>query len=609
MPEDNILGAPQLSGPGHLQRDTALGPVMDSSLLKGVEYRGALAPEEGMAPSVTDPRQQADPATPPEGLLPDAPQRTRGAFSVQPGELGWAVRTEDFNPAGYRPNESRSAGVGKYQGGPIFSSPLAFPTGVIASRMQGIAQRERAVQEQYAKLYPEVADINNPKWNDPFKRWAHGSLQRFFADMEAVHGRRRAMELLTNPASKENRMYQELVSDIDNVAKGVNSNLTDALGIIKGQEDGTQQADPTTYQVAQDYVNKAGNTAGMTPREFALVSDRLQSNISFDKLMKDMAIPTALREAASKEDLVSLVKRGGALYSPGFVTYLNEAKTIRPKELIDRFTEELALRFPKMRKEDIRSKLESYVPQDLEQKISTHQIRSSRGGSGGSGDGGANPAANYTVEMTSFPADTQNLGGGGNEFTGSYPTITLYGSSNKQATLAKPLTFRYGNFESFMYPERIMLVGNTPFIIGKEVGMPRTRAEIEAAAARAGETYQITADQINAYNEDPTSDEGRAAIQKFGILRPRRVPLQGNEAQIEGLGYDVERVRRELGAHEVVNNGTTNTRGDSQPATPSPTQQSTNKVPQFVIDGGYSQSDWDDLTEVQKSVILKAGKL
>lgn len=482
-----------------------------------------------------------------------------GGYGLEVGDVGfgWHVGPGDFNPNGYRPNESRGTTVGKYGGRPLYAASLAFPSSVFASRIQAINNKERQLQGALQKIAGDFEDVDNPKYRDGFQRWGNGQMRQYMADVQAMHGKRRGTELMMTPGTKEYEGFRNTVASINTVARGVNQSNKQALAVLEGMDKKVLQYNPAVYKAASDLVNKQGSMAGVSAKELADSQTRLQANASLYDALTKQGIPAMLKNANSEQDLVSLVKRGGTgrdgepLYSPGFVTYLNTAQSVTPEGLVNALTDDWAERYKgDLSREQVKAVIEGMVPKDFKEKISTRQIRTSGGGSGG---GSANPSANYRVEMTEFPRGI--LDGFGNVAVdkdgksvadgvlGPHPTITLLGSSNKQARLTNPLSFRVKDQTIFMYPERIMLLEGKPVIAGKEVGMPRTTAEKQVAAKGMGWSLSELESVIAG---GPSTEEGQQLINRFGVLQDRFVPMDGNEAQIEGLGYDPDRIESEL---------------------------------------------------------------
>lgn len=444
----------------------------------------------------------------------------------------------------------------------------------------------------------DFEDVDNPKYRDGFQRWGNGQMRQYISDVKALHGNRRGTELIMTPGTREYEGFRNTVASINTVARGLNQSNKQALAVLEGMDKKVLQPNPVVYETARDLVNKQGSYAGVSAKELAESQTRFQANASLYDALTKQGIPAMLKNAKNEQDLVSLVKRGGTgrdgepLYSPGFVTYLNTAQTVTPEGLVGALTDDWAERYKgDLTRDQVREVIEGMVPKDFKEKISTRQIRTPGGGRGGSGGGNAaNSAANYRVEETAVPEGTVNafgeaLGstdrkkGSATGFTGSYPTVTLFGSSNKQAKLASPLTFRYGNKDVFMIPESVKLIGDTPFIVGKQTGMPRTPAEKTAAAKGMGWTL----DEYEKYTADPNSDESKDVVTRFGTLQPVAVPLIGNQSQIEGLGYDPERIMADLKAYHPASKDP----AKSETASPAKAKQAQPKPGAKFINGQW----------------------
>ena len=126
-------------------------------------------------------------------------------FSMNPGQLGWGVGASDFNPNGFKPNESRSTQVGKYGSAPLFASSLAFPDAVIASRMPGITKTKADLAAQMAKFNPAegLEDVKAPEYRDDFQRGAMASLNEYKNNVFKLHGEEEGTRRMMNANTPE----------------------------------------------------------------------------------------------------------------------------------------------------------------------------------------------------------------------------------------------------------------------------------------------------------------------------------------------------------------------------------------------------------------------
>jgi hypothetical protein len=225
---------------------------------------------------------------------------------------------------------------------------------------------------------------------------------------------------------------------------------------------------------------------------------------------------------------------------------LRTKKTIDRDAVIDALTDRY---YPAYRGYMDRDEMKKYfasIAGDLsEEKLTQSQIHVPKGSSSNSNPG------SYTPDATVIPKNIEVSGPEGPVMTDQEPhaTLNLMNFTNKQGRTAAPLTFRAGNEEVFMHPERLMKIDNGYFIMGKETGMPRTPAEKAAAAKRTGFSLAAIEAGANAVAEDPTSDEAQAAIQQFGTLQPRMIPLAGNESLLgTALNMDMDKAKAKLDA-------------------------------------------------------------
>lgn len=485
--------------------------------------------------------------------------RRGGGMDLSPevGQFGWALGAQDFAPAGYRPNESRSTQIGKYGGSPLYAAALAFPHSAIASRLQGIAQRKEALAKKMAEFDPlkGVEDVKQPEYRDGFQRAMMDDIMGQVNKTKQLWGDEAGIMRLMNGSSKEAMELRKRVDAWTTIARLTNQGTDNAIAVVKGMDNGTLEPNPYLYNMAKDQLHKTGVAAGEhDPIKLAQSMQSFAHTVSLDDQVHKDGISALLKNAGSVDQIAAQVKAGDPLYRGGFAGILHK-KTINRDAVIETLVDRYEPQYKGfLSREELKKYFTAIAGNLSEETLTQTQIRAPRSGDGGSGTGPANAAASYTVEQTAVPEGTVNAFGtpaGSKDrsksdatgFTGSYPTITLFGSSNKQAQLAKPLSFRYGNMDVFMYPERIMQVGSMPMVLGKEVGMPRTTVQKAKAAKSLGWTM-VRMDEAVA---NPESEDGKVVLESFATLRPMMVPLTGNEAQIEGIGYDIERVRSVLG--------------------------------------------------------------
>jgi len=145
-----------------------------------------------------------------------------------------------------------------------------------------------------------------------------------------------------------------------------------------------------------------------------------------------------------------------------------------------------------------------------------------------------------------------------------------------------------------------MDVNGDVMIIGKETGMPRTAAEKEEAAS----TLNLTLDGLDAAlkEAESTGMSKQDMIERFGVLKDVMVPLSGQNENllVSALGIDMPRALEAMG-----HTG----RQSRAAARPMKQEAKSNAAPAFVIQKGYTQADWDALTDEQRKKLIAKGKL
>lgn len=579
----------------------------------------AWSPDQGLPPLMMNDRVPATaqaPATlpPPTAEQQDALLRTdrqptgssgpqvRHGVSTQPGGLSWAVGSDAFAPAGYKPNESRSTGVGKYGGSPLYAPVIGYPDAVIANRLDRISKERKQVQDAMAKFNPAagVEDVNAPEYRDDYQRGVMSDLHGYQAQVQQLYGDEEGLKRLMDPNTKEGQGLRERVSQWTTIARLTNQATKSADAVIEGMDSGALEYNQYLYDLATQERHKLGVQAGNhDPKALANSLKVFTGTASLDDQVKKDGIGELLKSAGTTEQFAEQVRANSKdpHYRAGFASILTK-KTVDREDVIEALTDRY---YPSYRNYMSRDQMKNYFTSIAgslsEEKLTQSQIHVPKG------DGPTNAAANYNVEQTELPTGLSDaFGNNAKGITGTWPTISLYGSTNKQAKLANPLSFRHGDRESYMYPERVMRVGDRNVIIGKEVGMPRTVAEKAAAAKNTGFSLADIDAASAAVDKDPTSEEAQAAIQKFGILQPRIVPFDSNESLIRGMGYDPDKVAGELIKSKP--RGYAGTRREQPAFVDKP-----RGIPDFVVSAGYSKADWDGLTDKQRAAILKAGKL
>lgn len=583
----------------------------------------AWSPDQGLPHLMMNDRvpataQAPDTLPPPTAAQQDALLRTdrqptgssgaqvRHGVSAQAGGLSWAVGNDAFAPAGYKPNESRSTGVGKYGGSPLYAPVIGYPDAVIANRLDRISKERKQVQDAMAKFNPaaDVEDVNAPEYRDDYQRGVMSDLHGYQAQVQQLYGDEEGLKRLMDPNTKEGQGLRERVSQWTTIARLTNQATKSADAVIEGMDSGALEYNQYLYDLATQERHKLGVQAGNhDPKALANSLKVFTGTASLDDQVKKDGIGELLKSAGTTEQFAEQVRANSKdpHYRAGFASILTK-KTVDREDVIEALTDRY---YPSYRNYMSRDQMKDYFTSIAgslsEEKLTQSQIHVPQG------DGSKiNPAA-YTPDPTVIPKNVKVSGPEGPVMTDQkeHATINLMNFSNKQGRTAAPMTFRWGNEEVFMHPERLMKIDDNYFILGKETGMPRTAAEKAAAAKRTGFSLADIEAGMAAVANDPTSDAAQAAIQQFGTLQPRMIPLKDNEALLgTSLDMDMDKAKQQLDAWKPPL-----TQRNGRKEQPGFDASKPGGVPDFVVSAGYSKADWDGLTDKQRAAILKAGKL
>lgn len=448
---------------------------------------------------------------------------------VDDNGFGWAVGANEFAPAGYRPNESRSTQIGKYGGAPLYAATQGMPWGAIASRIQASTNKKNEARKALQQFDPMagVEDVNAPEYRDSFRRGVMSDLFGVINDAKANWGEEEGLRRLQTPGTPEYMALRERGSDWTTVSRLMNQSTKEAAAVLKGMEDGSIDNDEELKQRAQDVLYRTGEYAGQQdPKKLAQSMERLQGTIGFYNLMKQDGISQLLKNGGTTEDLAEAV-RSGNLTHRGFATWLNTKKVDR-SSLVDSLTDYYSQRYPKVPKEDIRKRINDMAPASLEQTVSSKAIPRAKGFAG-SGKSKAQEDAKYATDATTAPSSI------GVDTEVYRPTISLFAGPENNMGTAKPITLYDGSKQYFAHPERVINVDGKLYVVGKETGMSRTRA------IKKGEAMGLDVDNMNRLRGAQTEEEVQNLVTEFELLEEIAVPYDGQNAsrinQMFGLDY------------------------------------------------------------------------
>lgn len=501
-----------------------------------------------------------DPMNPDPASGAAASDRRRGAPRLTDAGFGWAVGPQDFNPNGFRPNETRSTGVGKYGGSPLFAATYAFPDSVVASRMKSIGDRRAALDEAMQRFNPMagVEDVNAPEYRDSFGRGVMDDIHGYMGSVIDQWGEEEGYRRLMSGSTPEGAGIQQRAHHWTTVARQINQATKSADAVIEGAKTGALQVSPELYRQAEELRYKLGQRAGQNdPEELAKTMQTFNANVSLvDQLAKDKVIDM-MKAAGTVNKVYELVQKGDPAFDRRFST-LKGKKTVDYTSIIDSLTDSYYQQYQgDLSRDEVRSMIASMAPQLYEEDIKRNQYSLPKSKSSSASEKEKRKDSLYQADATALPqsinAEVVDMAGdavmtpGGNE---QYmPTINLMAFVGDQGRVAPAHNFRDGNRTVFMHPERLMNVGGELMIVGKQTGMPRTQAEKEEIARKWNISVDDFNEQTSAAMADPNSIESQAVFERFGLLKDEMVPLSGqNESLLKQLlDIDLDRAKDAMG--------------------------------------------------------------
>jgi hypothetical protein len=472
----------------------------------------------------------------------------RGGGGVQMGDAGyaWQVQNSDYNPAGYKPNESRSAGVGKYGGGPLFAAALAAPNAVLASSIQAVKNERKQVQDAFSKFDPMagIEDVNAPEYRDSFQRAVADDLDGYVDGVMELHGDSRGMKILANPTSKERRELRARGEAWNTVSRHINQATNNAQAIIEGMKKGTIQQNPTLLKQAEEVRYKLGEYEGQQdPKKLAKSLVTLNANVSLVDQMKADGIVDLIKSAGTTSKLYEQVKKGDPLYHNRFRTLVG-TKQVNYDEIVNSLTDSYAQQYgDDLTKEQVRTMIKSVVPDNLiEEDIVQDELSlpKSGGGSGTKNKGSLTPE-DIVVPKTAVDANgnpvNKSFDEKGNEVWRQH--IALQKFSNGQGTIATPDAYTQGSTPIEFIPTGLVNVDNDVQIMGKRAGLPRSQVkrviqERAGADDNVAKMLAILDPAAARYEKGEETPEDMQVLTEFLNLQDVVIPAKGNWRRLEG---------------------------------------------------------------------------
>jgi len=292
--------------------------------------------------------------------------------------FAWPVGPQDFNPAGFRPNESRSTQVGKYGGAPLFAATIGFPTSVIASRLGALARKQEKVDEAIRQYDPMagVEDVNAPEHREDFLRQTQydpdSGIYAHVNDTIAMWGEKEGYRRLLDRKSKESQALYSKVQDWNTVARHINQATKAADLVLEGTRAGKMEYNEDLIKQAENVRRKTGEYEGQRDvKKLAKELPVFLGTVAFYDQIKADGISDLLKNAGTIDQFVAKAPELGV---PGIAAWLTE-KTHNRDTLVDALTDAYAPMYHGLLTRDEVKKRFSTMAQTLkEQDLKTASI-------------------------------------------------------------------------------------------------------------------------------------------------------------------------------------------------------------------------------------------
>lgn len=477
------------------------------------------------------------------------------AFKVGLGPPGSRLTNQDFNPAGYRPNESRSAGVGKYQGSPIFAASIGAPFSVLNDRMDAIAREEAELQKAMADFDP-LAGVKHPnaiKYQDSFADALLNGYEEQKANIIAGLGEEEGMRRMMNKSTPEGMALQRYVQHMNTVTANIDDAVNRSNAVQIGMKKGELQRNPILERQSKEVTDRLGSYEKMDIEELARVLPRFNANVALvDQLSADKVVEM-IKAAGSINKVYEQVNSGDPLYQRGFRTLVGK-KTVSYDDFVNALTDQYAPQYEgELSRDEVKSMIASMVPNTYEEDVKSQALKSS----GGKGGSGSRTRSNAGPEQIVVPSETvdstgklvaKSVDAQGKEI--ERPSLALMKFTNNQGGLAAVDVFKAGKDRMDLIPTDLVNVDNELMIIGKGYGLPRAQM-IKQAQAKGASSKDI--DRLKALMDlkdkgTETSQEDEDFIQRFFTLQDVMVPAKGNWSRLENsFGIGEEAAKKQLG--------------------------------------------------------------
>lgn len=504
-----------------------------------------------------------------------------------------------------------------------------LPLGLWASRMQ-------AVQGDLAQTRKGIGDLMKdtgmPKTASPYQadytRLVTGAQQKYIDGIASQYGgdTNMAVQEISTEGSPANLGWRRLMANAEAIGQHVKGEWDQTGQWAKQLVEGKVNADPEMVQMAHEYLHGVGGLSGNSGigdfEKAVKNTGRIRMEMGLDYFANQLGDKVMDEAYATvKKDLQRSISMGQRVIDEKTIKSLEDGIY---KALVERAVDYT----PSIDSPEGRARAERYFrfryPQVKELKEELKFVNLPDGGSGGGG-GGANTPVGTRMDATPTRSTVSGKHPSNQKVPfDTAPAITI---STKVGNSWRPLdkvdvADGSGEYRMMVQP-RFTYKDGEYVITGKM--MDRTS---ELAITNELKKEGIDFDPTKSTWDNMTTEQ-RTTVEKVvsKYTKNESVPLRYNQdilSRNSGLNtgdemfshYLNEEMGHKVSPDEVGKMMSTpegrrkvnEMMGFSTPkgGGANPVQQ---KAPSFVIAGGYTQKDWDGLSEAQRAAIVKKGKL
>lgn len=483
-------------------------------------------------------------------------ESTKNVLDFGMGPAGSRLTNQDFNPAGYKPNESRSTQVGKYGGSPLYAVSIGMPFSVIDDRLNAHAIEENELRKAAEDFDPRagVKDLNAIKYRDDYGNWVNDQIEQYKANVFAAYGEKEGLRRLRTKSSPEAAGLWRLVQHINTVNSSIDDAVTNANALEVGMRGGELQYNPAKLAGAKEVKDRLGSfSETQDPEELARILPRFNANVSLiDQLKKDGIHQMWAVNGGNVKKVYEQVKAGDPLYMRGFRTLLGR-EVHSYDQMIDALADQYAPQYAEdgLSRDEVRAAIAAELPNTYTEDVKSDQINTGGGGGSGTRTRGTGAVEMIVVPKGAVDATGKELGKSvdaqGNEI--QRPSMSLMRFSNNQGGLAAVDVFKQGQSRIDMIPTELVNVDDTLMIVGKGYGLPRAQMikKARAAGATAADIALLQA-ALGRKDAGTSTSEDDDTIQRFFQLQDVMIPAKGNWARlVNSFGVDEATANQQLG--------------------------------------------------------------